>query len=74
MGGQPEKNSSGQEPGPSREDIETLFRDVRARSMALAAPLTAEDQCIQSMADVSPTKWHLAHTSWAFDATCPGFR
>ena len=67
MGGQPKKSSSGQEPAHSREDIETLFRNIRARSMALAAPLTAEDQCIQSMADVSPTKWHLAHTSWAFE-------
>ena len=67
MGGHPKKSSSGQEPAHSREDTETLFRDIRARSMALAAPLTAEDQCIQSMADVSPTKWHLAHTSWAFE-------
>ena len=67
MGGQPKKSSSGQEPAHSREDIETLFRNIRARSMALAAPLTAEDQCIQSMAGVSPTKWHLAHTSWAFE-------
>ncbi len=67
MGGQPKRSSSGQESGPSRGDIETLFRAIRARSMALAAPLTAEDQCIQSMADVSPTKWHLAHMSWAFE-------
>jgi len=67
MGGQPQKSSPGQEPGHSREEIEILFRDIRARSLELAAPLTAEDQCIQSMADVSPTKWHLAHTSWAFE-------
>ncbi len=42
------------------------FEDVRARTERLAAPLSAEDQMVQSMADSSPTKWHRAHTTWFF--------
>jgi ergothioneine biosynthesis protein EgtB len=43
------------------------YRETRALSAALATPLTAEDQCVQSMPDASPTKWHLAHTTWFFE-------
>lgn len=43
------------------------YRAIRTHTEQLAAPLTAEDQCIQSMPDASPAKWHRAHTTWFFE-------
>lgn len=60
---------------PAREpacqtDGDTLrqrYHAVRARSVALVAPLSAEDACVQAMPDTSPAKWHLAHVTWFFE-------
>lgn len=43
------------------------FHEVRQYSLSLVEGLTAEDCQLQSMAEASPVKWHLAHTSWFFE-------
>jgi len=55
------------------------YRVVRAVSEKLCETLTTEDYVIQPMPDCSPTKWHLAHTSWFFETfvlkdRLPGYR
>ena len=62
----------GEKPASSRaisraESLCARYRDVRDFSKLLTRDLEAEDCVVQSMPDVSPTKWHLAHTSWFFE-------
>ena len=47
--------------------IRDAFRTTRALTDELTGPLSPEDQTVQSMPDVSPTKWHRAHTTWFFE-------
>jgi ergothioneine biosynthesis protein EgtB len=48
-------------------DLLSAYEQVRRWSCTLVEPLSAEDQMVQSMPDASPTKWHLAHTTWFFE-------
>ena len=60
-------------------DLESRLFATRHLSLDLAEPLTPEDQTVQANEDASPTKWHLAHTTWFFEAVvlgphAPGYR
>ncbi len=50
-----------------KETLEQRFSRVRESTVALIDGLQAEDTVVQTMPDVSPTKWHLAHTTWFFE-------
>lgn len=47
--------------------LATAYRAVRDETERRAAPLSPEDQVVQSMPDASPAKWQRAHTTWFFE-------
>ena len=60
-------------------DLAARFRATRNRTLKLCEPLTPEDMMVQSCAEASPVKWHLAHTAWFFESFIlreflPGYR
>jgi ergothioneine biosynthesis protein EgtB len=61
------------------ERLRDRFHQIRKFTNSLCAGLEPEDCVVQSMPDVSPTKWHLAHTTWFFETFIlkkflPGYR
>jgi ergothioneine biosynthesis protein EgtB len=63
---------------PEASSLIARYDEVRSFTERLASPLSPEDQTVQSMPDVSPTKWHRAHVTWFFETfvladVVPGF-
>lgn len=76
---QPHTRNAAQNFPAAREALATRYSAVRRLSEALCQPLAPDDYGLQAMSDVSPAKWHLAHTSWFFETFLlkiflPGYR
>jgi len=73
------KRQGGGQPESGGHSLAAQFRRTRALTEAFVAPLSDADASIQSMADASPAKWHLAHTTWFWETFllrehAPGYR
>ena len=66
-GGRPVSAAAPQSFDERRSYWRAAFARVRAETERRVAPLSAEDQIVQSMADASPAKWHRAHVTWFFE-------
>ena len=56
-----------QSPPATGASLRARFAEIRETTMRITGPFSPEDQMLQSMPDASPTKWHLAHTTWFFE-------
>jgi ergothioneine biosynthesis protein EgtB len=61
------RRASVSEGAPDLAELVNSYHEVRRRTQILCQPLAVEDYVVQSMPDVSPPKWHLAHTTWFFE-------
>lgn len=65
-------------PATSVSEMTERFREVRARTMQIVAPLEIEDYVVQTAPFMSPPRWHIGHTSWFFELLLkdhlPGYR
>jgi ergothioneine biosynthesis protein EgtB len=52
---------------PVLPTLASRYEEVRQQSIYLCQPLQPEDYVVQPIVDVSPPKWHLAHTTWFFE-------
>jgi ergothioneine biosynthesis protein EgtB len=60
-------SASAAHPSSHGSSLLQRFMQMREMSLHLCSPLSVEDHALQSMADASPAKWHLAHTTWFFE-------
>ncbi|CAA9892466.1 conserved hypothetical protein [Candidatus Methylobacter favarea] len=63
----------------SRQELIASYQRIRDASAAICRPLNRDDYQIQSIAETSPPKWHLAHVTWFFETFVlqdflPGYR